>query len=159
MSLICRQTRMRYFEFRDRIHRPGQKHVISVTMIHLRNGKSVGTRTAWFLFIMLCALANVYAIHARSSSITRATSPEECKFSQPREELFEKTQQRRAKIPIRNTERVTRLGEFKGGKTGVSDRLEIVLMLVRSCVVYFLLRCYKNRRVENDKRSRQVRGK
>lgn len=159
MSLIPRQTRTRYFEFRDRIHRPGQEHVISVAMIHLRNGKSVGTRTAWFLFIMLCTLANVYAIHARSSSITRATSPQKCKFSRPREELFEKTQHSRAEIPIRNTGRVTRLGEFKRGKTGVSDRLEIVLMFVCSRVVYFLLRCFKNRRVENDKRSRQVRGK
>lgn len=111
MSLIPRQTRTRYFEFRDRIHRLGQEHVISVAMIHLRNEKSVGTRTAWFLFIMLCALANVYAIHARSSSITHATSPQKCKFSRPREELFGKTQQNRAKIPIRNTGRVTRLGE------------------------------------------------
>lgn len=42
------------------------QRVISVAMIHLRNGKSVGTRTPWFLFII--PPANAYT----QASISRA---------------------------------------------------------------------------------------
>lgn len=44
------------------------QRVISVAMIHLRNGKSVGTRTPWFLFIILRIPANAYT----QASISRA---------------------------------------------------------------------------------------
>lgn len=67
------------------------QRVISVAMIHLRNGKSVGTRTPWFLFIILRIPANAYT----QASISRAhLAPEKCKFlldERPQKGLLKKT--------------------------------------------------------------------
>lgn len=128
------QTCVRYLEFRDRIHRPRRKRVISVAMIHLRNGKSVGTRTAWFLFIMPRAQANAYIYTHGHRSRARSFAGKMQIRSTAARSFFE-----RREVRVRNTGACSRERMSpKVGKSGVSDRLKIV------SIVHFSLRCFEN---------------